>query len=78
MISFEAFDFSKNTNPYLKAWLSMKFFRYFFVAGGLNDFINYKLTPTYFLGGGISFRDEDLKSIIGIAGSAAYIGSASK
>lgn len=78
MASFEAFDFSKDTNPYLKAWISMNFFRYFFVAGGLNDFINYKLGPTYFIGGGISFKDEDLKSIIGIAGSAAYVGSAAK
>jgi phospholipid/cholesterol/gamma-HCH transport system substrate-binding protein len=77
-VSFEAFDFSKDTNPYLKAWLSMNFLRYFFVAGGLNDFINYKLGPTYFLGGGISFKDEDLKSILGIAGTAAYVGSASQ
>lgn len=75
MISFEAFDFSKETNPYLKAWLSIRFMRYFFVAGGLNDFINYKLGPTFFLGGGISFRDEDLKSILGIAGTAAYVGA---
>ncbi len=77
-VSLEAFDFSKESNPYLKAWLSMNFLRYFFVAGGLNDFINYKFGPTYFLGGGISFRDEDLKSILGIAGSAAYVGAASK
>lgn len=78
VVSLEAFDFSKDSNPYLKAWLSMNFLRYFFVAGGLNDFINYKVGPTYFLGGGISFRDEDLKSILGIAGTAAYVGATSQ
>ncbi len=77
-VSLEAFDFSKESNPYLKVWLSMNFLRYFFIAGGLNDFINYKFGPTYFLGGGISFKDEDLKSILGIAGSAAYVGAASR
>ncbi|HEY4717058.1 MAG TPA: MlaD family protein [bacterium] len=74
-LSVEAFDFSRDTNPYLKSLLSMRFLKYFFVSGGVNDFINYQRGPMYFFGGGLSFEDEDLKSIIGIAGTAAYTGA---
>ncbi len=61
--SIEAFNFSKETNPYLRGRIAFWPWRYFYVVGGSNDFINYKETPIYFFGAGISFTDSDLKYV---------------
>ncbi len=74
ILSFEAFDFGKETNPNLQARLSLEPIRHLYLVGGANDFINSELEPRYFFGGGIKFEDKDLKSLFGAAGTAASVG----
>ncbi len=63
MLTLEAFDFGSETNPYLRGRIAFWPWRYFYIVGGGNDIINYKESPIYFLGAGITFTDNDLKYI---------------
>ncbi|UCD84501.1 MAG: MCE family protein [Deltaproteobacteria bacterium] len=74
IVSFEAFDFGKETNPNLQARLSLEPFRHLYLVGGANDFIDSEIEPRYFFGGGIKFEDRDLKALFGTAGTAASVG----
>ncbi|TYB33066.1 MAG: MCE family protein [Flexistipes sinusarabici] len=64
---FDAYDFSDDENdrdPHLKAKLRYKFGDYFFVDGGYDDMMNSD-TGSFFVGGGLSFTDNDLKYLLG-------------
>lgn len=63
-VSVQAFDFTKPTNPNLKAELDWIFFKHFYLTGGAEDIINTQLDPLYFGGGGVQFDDDDLKILL--------------
>ncbi len=75
ILSFEAFDFGKESNPNLQARLSLEPLKHLYRVGGANDFINSEGEPRYFFGGGIKFEDKDLKALFGAAGTAASVGT---
>lgn len=66
--SFDAWDFNsddpENTRAHLKATAALSFFKYLFVQGGYDNFLNRKI-DTGFVGGGIRFEDDDLKYLLG-------------
>jgi len=71
-LSFEAFSFGRPANnPYLKGTLLWTPWRYVFLTGGVNDFINKTRDPLYFFGAGLKFEDEDIKGLFGMATGAA-------
>lgn len=67
-ISIEAWDFNSkeagNTRAHLKASLGYTLFKYIFLTGGYDNFLN-KDRRQFFMGGGIRFEDEDLKYLLG-------------
>lgn len=63
LFSLEAWDWEGDEdrpNPHLKVRSRYRFFRGLFVEAGWDDFANAR-TDSAFLGGGLSFTDEDLK-----------------
>ena len=72
------------TTPYPRAKLAVDyvFFRYFYATAGMDDFLNrwsagryaggpkFSLGNDVFIGAGIIFTDDDLKTLFGAAGSA--------
>jgi phospholipid/cholesterol/gamma-HCH transport system substrate-binding protein len=71
-LSFDAWDFSSddplNTRVHLKGTARLTLFRFLFVQGGYDNFLN-KDIDTYFVGGGLRVEDDDLKYLIGGAGA---------
>ena len=63
-LSFDAYDFNNADNPHLKAGLDVKFLQHFFVTAGYDDFIKKNTDPSYFLGAGFFFTDDDLKFLL--------------
>ncbi|MBI4714781.1 MAG: MCE family protein [Nitrospirae bacterium] len=62
-LSLEAWNFDGRAgrpNPHLKAVSTYTFFKTLFLQGGVDDFANSKSANT-FVGGGLTFDDEDLK-----------------
>lgn len=67
-----AYDFTKRDdkpNPRVRLGGSYQFWRGFYLNGGLQDAANKDLRTLY-LGGGLRWKDEDLKKLLGLAGSA--------
>ena len=70
------------TFPRAKFWADYVFFKYVYATAGMDDFLNswkagrypggpkFAIGQDVFFGGGIVFTDDDLKAIIGAAGSA--------
>ncbi len=71
-LSAELFNFNEKPYPELKTMLSISILRYFLLSGGMTDVLN-KDYRTWFGGVGLSFNDEDLKSIFGLAASASSV-----
>ncbi|MCL4477724.1 MAG: MCE family protein [Deltaproteobacteria bacterium] len=71
-LSLEMYNFNSNQHPTLKAMMSISILRYFILSGGMTDIAN-KDSRTWFLGLGLSFNDEDLKNIFGLAASTTYV-----
>lgn len=63
-IAVQAYDFSRATNPSLKAELDFVFFNHFFVTAGADDIVNNRRGPVWFGGAGLWFDDEDLKLLL--------------
>lgn len=63
-VSVQAFDFTKPSNPNLKAELDWAFYRHFYLTGGAEDILNSEMDPLFFGGGGIKFDDDDLKILL--------------
>lgn len=73
-LTFDAYDFTRKTNPALKAGLDITLYRYFYLYGGVDDMINYQMNQRYFIGGGIRLTDDDLRRLLGLAATAAVAG----
>ncbi len=71
-LSLEMFNFNEKPYPELKAMLSISILRYFLLSGGITDIAN-RDSRTWFMGLGLRFDDQDLKSIFGLAASTTYV-----
>jgi phospholipid/cholesterol/gamma-HCH transport system substrate-binding protein len=77
-VRFDLFQFGQNeygasANPRLKAMLIYRpswLANHIYLAGGGDDFFNGWKPFDYFFGAGLSFNDDDLKSLFMTAGSA--------
>jgi len=63
-VSFEAFDFDSTKHPHLKLKASFSPFDHVYLSIGLDDFISEDQNESWFIGGGIQFSDEDIKTLI--------------
>ena len=67
-----AYDFTKRDdkpNPRYRATASYQFWKGLYLQGGGQDLGNKELR-TFFFGGGLRWKDEDLKKLVGLAGAA--------
>jgi len=67
-----AYDFSKREgkqNPRYRLTTSYEIWRGMYAQAGVQDMANPELR-TFFVGGGIRWKDEDMKKLLGLAGSA--------
>ncbi|HEY5995751.1 MAG TPA: MlaD family protein [Candidatus Deferrimicrobiaceae bacterium] len=66
-LAAEAFNFSrKNDRPHLKAYANYDIVKNLFVTGGIDDFASKdSKLRTLFMGFGIKFADDDLKTLLG-------------
>jgi phospholipid/cholesterol/gamma-HCH transport system substrate-binding protein len=62
LLSFEAFDFSLEDNPHLKAKIDYTPFSHLYLTTGYDNFVNEE-SRSFFIGGGINFSDEDVKTL---------------
>lgn len=65
-VNLDLFDFIGDARPRLKAWAAWQFYKPFYIAGGIDDAFN-GATRDYFVGLGLRFTDDDLKSLLLIA-----------
>ncbi len=63
-LSFEAFDFDPDRNAHLKFKADYRPFKYIYITSGFDDFISDEGKESFFIGAGISFADEDIKSLL--------------
>jgi len=61
--SLDLFDFGLDLNPRLKLMAHYQFYNHIYVAGGMDDALNGQ-NRDYFIGAGVRFTDEDLKSLL--------------
>lgn len=74
--SMECYDFLRKTNPALKTFVDITLFKYFFITAGVDYLIDYRPSNRKFFAGiGVSFSDDDLKKILGLAATSAVAGS---
>jgi phospholipid/cholesterol/gamma-HCH transport system substrate-binding protein len=69
-IQFSAFDFrtDRDQRPHLKLLGSLNVTKNLFLVSGLDDFISKEADhPDWFLGAGLRFVDNDIKSLLGAA-----------
>ncbi len=67
-LSFSAFDFRSNANqrPHLKGLARAQLTHSFYLLAGVDDFINTNQDVAWFLGAGLTFTDDDIKSLLGL------------
>jgi phospholipid/cholesterol/gamma-HCH transport system substrate-binding protein len=85
-VSVSVYQFSRpfpGVFPRAKVWLNYAFLQHFFVTAGTDDFLNqwrsgrypggpkFSLGSDLFLGGGIFFTDDDLKTLLGMGAASA-------
>jgi phospholipid/cholesterol/gamma-HCH transport system substrate-binding protein len=70
-LSVDMYNFNARPHPTLKATLSTSLLRYFILSGGMVDILNQDW-KTWFVGVGLGFNDEDIKSFFGLASSTSY------
>jgi len=63
ILSLEAFDFDPDRNPHLKLKADFSPFKHIYLSTGLDNFISDEGRESFFLGVGITFSDEDIKSL---------------
>ncbi|HEV8580729.1 MAG TPA: MlaD family protein [Thermoanaerobaculia bacterium] len=68
-LSFEAFDFNRpqDLQPHLRLLGRYQFHPNLYLVGGYDDFLE---DDSLFLGGGIRWTDENIKSLLGLVGGA--------
>lgn len=64
MFSFDAFDFDPDEDPHLKFKVEFSPIRHIYITAGFDDFVSGEGNESVFLGAGISFSDEDLKTLL--------------
>jgi len=62
--SLDAFDFDTDKRPHLKFKADFTPFNYLYLTTGMDDFISDEGKESFFVGGGISFSDEDIKTLL--------------
>lgn len=62
--SLEAFDFDPDRNAHLKFKADYKPFKHIYITSGFDDFISDEGKESFFIGAGISFADDDIKSLL--------------
>jgi len=62
--SLEAFDFDPDRNAHLKFKADYRPFKHIYITSGFDDFISDEGKESFFIGAGISFADEDIKSLL--------------
>jgi phospholipid/cholesterol/gamma-HCH transport system substrate-binding protein len=83
-LSVSVYQFSRpyqNVFPRAKVWFNYQFLQHFYFTAGADDFLNtwrqgrypggpkFTLGNDIFLGGGLSFTDDDLKTLLGVGGA---------
>ncbi|MCG2755013.1 MAG: hypothetical protein L6247_05550, partial [Desulfobacteraceae bacterium] len=63
-LSLEAFDFDPDRNAHLKFKADYRPFKHIYITSGFDDFISDEGKESFFIGAGISFADEDIKSLL--------------
>jgi phospholipid/cholesterol/gamma-HCH transport system substrate-binding protein len=63
-LSLEAFDFDSDRNAHLKFKADYRPFKYIYISSGFDNFISDEGKESFFVGAGISFADEDIKSLL--------------
>jgi phospholipid/cholesterol/gamma-HCH transport system substrate-binding protein len=64
MLSIEAFDFGSDRDPHMKVRANYTPFRFFYVTAGYDDFLSDVDRESFFLGLGLHFSDQDLKTLL--------------
>ena len=64
MLSLEAFDFDPDKNPNLKFRADFTPLQHLYLTAGYNDMISDWDRQSFFLGAGLTFADEDIKTLI--------------
>ncbi len=64
VLSMEAFDFDPDENPHLKFKVDFTPFHYLYVTGGFDNFISDEGKESVFIGMGLHFSDQDLKTLL--------------
>ena len=62
--SMEAFDFDPDRNAHLKFKADFTPFQHIYLTAGFDDFISNQGKESFFVGVGISFSDEDIKTLL--------------
>jgi phospholipid/cholesterol/gamma-HCH transport system substrate-binding protein len=62
--SLEAFDFDPDENPHLKLKAEFTPLQYIYLTAGYDNFISETDKESFFLGAGLRFSDEDVKTLI--------------
>jgi phospholipid/cholesterol/gamma-HCH transport system substrate-binding protein len=63
-LSLEAFDFGSDDNPHLKFIVNYSPLKHLYITSGYDRFISDEGKESFFLGAGIRFADEDIKTLI--------------
>ena len=64
VLSLEAFDFDPDDNPHLKFKADYTPFHYLYITGGVDDFVSEDGDESVFVGMGLHFSDQDLKTLL--------------
>ena len=64
VLSLEAFDFDPDENAHLKFKADYTPFQYLYMTAGLDDFISDEDNESFFIGAGLYFSDEDIKTLL--------------
>jgi phospholipid/cholesterol/gamma-HCH transport system substrate-binding protein len=62
--TFEAFDFDADENPHLKFYADYTFLNHLYLTAGVDDFISETGDETFFVGAGLRFMDDDLRTLL--------------
>jgi len=62
--SLEAFDFDSDSNAHLKFKADFTPFKHLYITSGFDDFISNEGNESFFIGAGINFLDDDLKTLL--------------
>ncbi|MDR0356001.1 MAG: MCE family protein [Deltaproteobacteria bacterium] len=68
-LTLEGFSGDFDHNPHLRAMAMYRFWKFLYVGGGMDDFISDANRESPFVSFGLYFTDDDLKGLLGAAGS---------